>query len=413
VTFLYPGFLIAGGLVSLGVVILHLLVTQPPQSEQLPTVRFIPDVPAQSTSLTVLPSDLLLMVLRIITIMLIAMAFAQPQLKPQHQTIVRITMIDASRSSASAAELTDSARKYVTGAAAVVVFDSAAREVIPGMAMDTISVLMRTPHVSRQGALSAAMIVGMRAAARVRTGADSIDFVIVSPLLAAERDAATMSIRQLWPGHVHVVRVAPLVDSATARSTVAAKVEWADLETSSLWTQRAKIDTMNAVRAGDNVLISTFPRRWTINAKIDSVTRVFARWADGDPAGVEQFNANGCVHSLGFSMPSSGDVALRPDFIRFTSALRVPCGAAHDLTPLPSEFVTALEGPARLAPVSMVKPPLTRLNPWMPWLLLAAFVLALLELLVRRLIGNMAVREAAALAADAVVRNARKSGRAA
>lgn len=412
-TFLYPGFLIAGGLVSLGVVILHLLVTQQPRSEQLPTVRFVPDVPAQSTSLTIRPSDLWLMLLRIITIMLIAMAFAQPQLKPRHQTIARVTVVDASRSSANTAEVTDSARKYVPGSAAVIVFDSAAREVTPATAMDTIGTLLRAPRVARQGGLSAAMIVAMRAAARVRTGADSIDFVIVSPFLTAERDAATMSVRKLWPGHVHAVRVAPLIDSATARSAVAAKVEWADSTTSSLWSQRAKVDTMHAVRAGDNVLINTFPRRWTIAAKIDSVTRVFARWADGDPAGVEQFTANGCVRSLGFSMPTGGDVALRPDFIRFSAALHAPCGAAHDLTPLPPEFVTALEGPARLAPVSAVKPPLTRLNPWIPWLLLAALVLALLELLVRRRSGNMAAREAAALAADEAARNARKSGRAA
>ena len=75
---------------------------------------------------------------------------------------------------------------------------------------------------------------------------------------------------------------------------------------------------------------------------------------------------------------------LRPDFVRFTEALKAPCGVMHDFTPLPAEFMSAFDGPAHLASVRAVKPQITRMTPLVPWLLGAALLLALLELLVRR-----------------------------
>jgi len=410
-TFLAPGFLIAAGLVSLGVVVLHLLVTQQPRSEQLPTVRFVPDVPARSTSVTIRPSDLFLLLLRVLVIMLIGAAFAQPQLKPKHQTIARIVAIDVSRAAANPAEVADSARKFTQGAAAVVLFDSTAREVPVASAMDSVTAQGRQPRAPQRNALSAAMITSLRAASRVRGAADSIDMVVVSPFLANERDAATMSVRSLWPGHVHSVRVSPVTDSSATRANTAQKVrvEWADSGAATMWSKREHVDTIGAVRVGDNVLVSQFPRRWQPNVKLDSVTRVYARWMDGEPAGFERVTADGCVRSMGVAMPSAGDVALRPDFIRFTQALTAPCGTAHDMTPLPADFMTAFDGPEKLAATNTVKPQVAHMTPLVPWLLLAALIISFLEFFIRRR-GSEAESEEAALNS---LDNRKVSGRAA
>jgi hypothetical protein len=148
------------------------------------------------------------------------------------------------------------------------------------------------------------------------------------------------------------------------------------------------VDTIGAVRAGDDVLVFPFVRDWqlaaTRGAGPDASDRVYARWSDGEPAAVERLTGADCVRSLAIPMPLEGDAILRPEFVRFIDAITAPCGAGYDFAPLPAEFMTALEGGARLAPSAAIKPRATRMTPLVPWLLAAALLLALLELLVRR-----------------------------
>lgn len=47
--FLAPVYLVAAGAVAAGVVALHFLSTREPDTDLLPTVRFIPDVPCRPT----------------------------------------------------------------------------------------------------------------------------------------------------------------------------------------------------------------------------------------------------------------------------------------------------------------------------------------------------------------------------
>jgi hypothetical protein len=384
-TFLAPGYLLAAGLVALGVVALHLLVTEQPKLDTLPTVRFIPDVPARSTTVAIRPSDLLLLLMRVAMILLIGAAFAQPKRTTRHQTVGRIVVVDVSRDVRAMTELADSARRYLAGATAAVLFDSTAREVATGSVGDSLTTLVRHPRPAAGGVLSSALIVALRAAARVRDGVDSLELVVVSPLLAVERDAATMTIRSLWPGQIRTVRIAA-ADSATLRGRAASPrthVQWADSGATTPWTRRTRPDTVGAVRAGAAVLVHPFVRRWRAAAP-DSGGRVSARWVDGEPAALDRMTANGCVRSLAITMPSAGDAMLRPDFVRFVDALSAPCDVARDLTPLDEEFLIAFRGPRRLAAAAAIKPPITRMTPLVPWLLAGALGLALVELLVRR-----------------------------
>jgi hypothetical protein len=126
-----------------------------------------------------------------------------------------------------------------------------------------------------------------------------------------------------------------------------------------------------------------FVRRWVPAAPLDSNTRIYARWVDGTPAALEVMKGDQCTRSLAVPMPTEGDAILRPDFARFLNNLEQPCGTAHDFAPIPAAFMTAFEGPAKLAPTSAIKPPITKMTPLVPWLLAAALLLALIELLVR------------------------------
>jgi len=236
--------------------------------------------------------------------------------------------------------------------------------------------------------------------------ADSVEIVVVSPFVQEETDAATAAVRALLPGALRTVRVAAAPSGIAAGTTQRVpSIEWADSGATALWVARTATDTIGAVRAGDVVLVSPFVRRWRLELGPDSLsdetTRVYARWADGEPAAVERTIGADCVRSLGISMPTSGDVVLRPEFERFFAALAAPCVAPHDFTPLSPAVMSALRGPEQLAPASALSPRATHMTPLVPWLLGAALALALLELVVRRRGAGTTSADELALASSA------------
>lgn len=315
--FLAPVYLIAAGAIAAGVVALHFLSTREPDTDLLPTVRFIPKVPVQATTITMRFSDPWLLVLRVLLILLLGAALARPILHPLSAPVARIAVVDMSRAVGSPRELADSARGYVEGAAAVVFFDREAREVAGG-AMDSLEVLeggtpvpvdalagqpVDSPGVlagdatgargargggqrrirAEKGSLSSTLIAALRTASGLRDGADSLQLVVISPFAREERDAATERIRALWPGRIEVVRVggvgpadglptgartsvadpAPTGTAAESPGQVSrARVEWADSAASELWTERETPDTIAGVRANEAVMVYPFERRW-------------------------------------------------------------------------------------------------------------------------------------------------------
>jgi hypothetical protein len=295
-------------------------------------------------------------------------------------------MVDASRAVADMAELADSARRYAAGASAVILFDSTARSVPLSAIDDSLRAIASRPRSVRRGLLSPALIATLRAAARVREGADSLDLVVISPFADEERDAATAAIRALWLGRILPIHVTIATDSAVVgrASSRHVLVQWADSGATAFWTARPHPDTIGAVRAGDVVLVYPFLRRWRLAGRMDSTTHVYARWVDGEPAAVERIANGDCVRSIAFSMPTIGDAILRPSFVRFLDGLKAPCGTNHNLTPMSPDLLAAFQGPAHLATAASVKPRITKENPFVFWLLLAALALALFELLVRR-----------------------------
>ena len=396
--FLAPVYLIAAGAVAAGVVALHFLSTREPDTDLLPTVRFIPDVPVQANTITLRFSDLWLLVLRVLLILLLGAALARPLIHPVAAPVLRIAAVDVSRAVASPHELLDSARGHIEGAAAVVLFDHEARTVRGAAAIDSLDARTDSVRWSRatNGSLSSALIAALRMASGLRDGADSLQLVVISPFAQEERDAATERIRALWPGRIDVVRVAGVGETGDRRVE---RVEWADSAATELWAEREPPDTIGAVRANDAVMVYPFVRRWrpASGASPESATdtrslpddrgdaRVYARWMDGEPAALELATAGGCIRSIAIPLPTEGDAILRPDFQRFLAGLEEdPCGEPADLSPLSDDFMTAFAGDGPLAPSSQVERQVRRTTPAVPWILALALAVALAELWLRR-----------------------------
>jgi len=128
-----------------------------------------------------------------------------------------VILVDVSRSARDSIAIRDSVRAIYRNQDAVVLFDSSARLVTQNIG-DSLGTLRPT---TRRGNLSAALIAALRAGSALRDRADSLELVIVSPFAREELDAATDTIRELWPGKARLVRVAaPAVDTAATPASL-------------------------------------------------------------------------------------------------------------------------------------------------------------------------------------------------
>ena len=423
-TFAAPFFAWAAAGVALATVALHLLAWRRPPETPLPTARFAPERPVRMVSRAVRPTDLGLLALRVLLLMLVGVALAGPVLTPGREGTARVIVVDRSRSAGSGAGVTAPAREAFRTGDALVVFDSAAREVVAPTADSITSV---TPSQGA-GSLSAALVLGSRIAQRLARIRDSVVIVLVSPVTTDELDAATASVRRTWPGPLQLVRAGaapndtaspaipevragagdpvgvalalsgPLAggrsvrvvrDGATAADSAWARagnavVTW-PIATPAEWSRRAAVDTAFAVATvgpGAATVIAPF-----IRVAEAPVGRVVARWSDGDPAVTEAALGAGCVRVVTVAPASTGDLAVTPAFRRFVERLAAPCGDARQLRPAPDSVLSRLL-PATIAvdalgPVAVEarEPPQRTL---VAWLLGLALATAVAEMFVRR-----------------------------
>jgi hypothetical protein len=317
VTLLAPWFAVAALGAAAITAALHFIRMRQPPREAFPTARFVPEGGVVAPRVERRPRDLLLLVLRVGTVLLIGAAFARPVVRPARVPLFRIT------------------------------------------ALDTASI-------------SAALVDAMRMAARERDHADSFELTVVSTFASDRFDAATDSIRAMWPGAIALNIKPPPRDSNTLA------VHWpADGHAPGTVARRA-VDTVGAVVAGGDVVVAPFERRWQFDSSALVGARVVARWVDGQPAAIER----GCERAIAVVPPS--DIALRPAYRRFSTAMHGPCGSTGPLSPDSSKLSTVRgQGPSRV-PARAVAAAIDTPAPLVPWLLAAALVLVIAEMVVRR-----------------------------
>src|SRR5688572_13519685 len=357
-TFLAPGFFFASLAVAAVIVVLHLIVTRQPRAGILPTARFVPDLPATATARATRPSDLLLMLLRILLVLAVGAGLARPVFKPSRAAVGRVILADVSRFAGDSVSLRDSLRAVYRSGDALILFDSAAR-IIGGDIADSIRTI--TP-ASGKPRISAGLIAAMRAGSAMRDAADSIELVIVSSFTSDMIDAASPQVRSLWPGSARLVRVArvdrnadgdqsqslsirpvpndPLAVTvalaqsrsggaivrsgsvAQAGDTVArAAIEWEAAGRPRGAVARARVDTIGGVVADSALVVAGFTRRWSYPADSIRDGLIVARWIDGEPAAVEWKSGEGCRRSVAVPVTPVGDLAIRSDFVAFVSAI--------------------------------------------------------------------------------------------
>src|SRR5215218_4556061 len=188
-TFAVPFFAWVSGLVALATVALHLLAWRRPPESPLPTARFAPERPVRMVSRAVRLADLALLALRVAIIMLVGVALARPTFSAQRNGVARVVVVDRSRFGGTGAEVAAAARSEFQSGDALVLFDSAAREILRPTP-DSIGV----PASGASGSLSPALVRAVRAAKRFDRVRDSVEIVIISPFAASEVDGATAAI---------------------------------------------------------------------------------------------------------------------------------------------------------------------------------------------------------------------------
>ena len=418
-TFLAPGFFFASLAVAAAIVALHFIVTRQPRAAILPTARFVPDTRATTVARAPRPSDVPLMLLRVLMVLAAGAGLAKPVLTPSRGAEARVILVDVSRSARDSIAMRDSVRAIYRDGDAVVVFDSSAR-MLTGNIVDTLGALAPT---ARRGNLSAALIAASRAGSSLRARADSLELLIVSPFAKEEFDAATDSIRTMWPGRARLVRlgqasgdtggvITPVEIRAAANNPLQITVglalvpgtryrepvtgyqvpgtgqriliDWPSSSRPRFAVERNQRDTVGGVMSDESPVVSTFERRWIFPADSLRGADVIARWVDGEPAAIEKPDATGCVRSVAIPVSPVGDFLIRKDFVRFVSSLSRACTAITSLTSADPDAVGKLEGKGSLAPRTAFEPLTDARSNLAPWLLALAVASAIAELFLRR-----------------------------
>lgn len=387
-TFLAPAWLAAGLAASALVVLAHFFARHRPRPAVLPTARFVPAAIARAPSPANRPSDLLLLVLRVLVLLAIGTALARPVPPSPRRPVARVIVMDT------------------TGAmSAVTVRDSAVALAQPG---DT---------TLAGGGLSSLLVRAVRAASAIRNRADSLELVVISPLVRGSFDAATDSIRQLWPGRARLVRVpaaaapmprrinvigsaddpiratALLLGTRTGGETRIVRGSPGAADTAFaraggvlvIWPERpearwpsSRTDTIGGITSGSAVVVAPFSRA----ARLPDEGRAVAHWVDGDVAADEVIVGTGCVRNVAIPLPATGDLVLRQSMRDVLDALTSGCGGAIDLSPTGNDRITALAGIGSLLPSSRVTAT-ERRSAASTWLLGIAALLLLIETAVR------------------------------
>lgn len=415
-TLLAPVWLFAGIAGALGVLALHFIARQRPAPMILPTARFVPDVAARAASRAPRPTDLPLLLMRVLAALLLGLAFAGPLLRPQSVPLVRVVMLDRSLAVAAPDSAAAAALMLLRPGDVLVPFDTAVR-VVSWAEGATIS-----PPTAAPADFGAALLVAIREARSLSPRADSIELVIVSPIDAASWNPAVLPIRDEWPGRIRVVQTpGPLsdstgsaiemraesgdplaatvallgaagendighvrllrdtptaADSSWARDSSGALVQWPRDSATSL--NSAPLPGSGAVVAPNVVAVAA----WQRGALPEG--RTVAWWADGSPAAVENPLGGGCVRSVAIGVPEAGDVALARSTQRLLNALTSPCGTPTPAGPVADSIVARVAGNGPLVAGTRLVRAGASHSAATPWLLGAGLVLLLLEWMARR-----------------------------
>ncbi len=411
-SFVAPWMLAVGALATVGVVLLHLLSTRRPPLLELPTARFVPESDVRAVARTSKPTDLLLLLLRALSLLLIAAGFAQPIPDAPGPALRTVVALEWTTALTDAEAARAEAQRRLGEGDALVVFDTAAR------AIDARALAELPPPTVRRASLSPMYVAARDAAREIARGADSLRLVVVSAFSADALDAATPAFRAAWAGRAEYQRLSAVADTASATQPTLLPADVNDplapalrIVSARRGAQALRVRRDSVAASADSAWLSAerdavlilWPRRSADSLRADAVTmldfpaatlaapltrgavpegRVLARWRDGSPAVTERSFGLGCVRHVGVGIPDAGDLTLRTPFGDFLEGLLAPCGGRREVALADSALSSALdEGPLASA-ASFINDGRER-SPLTPWLLAAGVLLLIAEQLLR------------------------------
>ncbi|HST60202.1 MAG TPA: BatA domain-containing protein [Longimicrobium sp.] len=212
-----PAFLLAGAL-AMGVPLaLHLIRRRPPLRAPLPTARFLTEDPRNAVRVS-RPTDLRLLVLRMLLLLLLGLALARPAWVPAPEGTSTLVLLDrgsAMRGDGWRAALGE-ARRSLLGAdgearGELVMFDTAAERVPRNRITPALFDSLLLAGASDHPADYAAALRAIPASARELRGADSVRVRMISALADGGWTPGLAPLRRAaWPGTLDLARV-PLV----------------------------------------------------------------------------------------------------------------------------------------------------------------------------------------------------------
>ncbi len=377
--FALPWLLGAGVVAAAVITTLHFLSVRRPPELLLPTARFLDEGRVRAVSRSAQPSDLPLLMLRILALLLASAAFATPQWVSRSHRVARLIVADVSMRADSAA-LMKRARAKSSG-------ETLTRFVW----MDSVDALGQPSGMRAE--FAAALPSAVRAATLLSAemlDVDSVELYVVAPSGEDGKSESWGVWRGEWPGAVHVLlpalpaarqtltlryesagaddvlrsafatRATGLAVTALAngmqsgsrdvivRRAASAVVATADASSGAVtivWPEdgvprgwQSVHDTVGAVAANGVALVASWVRASTPSSTSMRGARAIAWWSDGAVAAVERAQGRGCVREVGIVVPPSSDLLLDANADGVMSALTAPCagapGGAATLSPV-------------------------------------------------------------------------------
>jgi hypothetical protein len=424
---------------ALTITALHFLSVRQPRAMLLPTARFIPERDARAVARQAKPSDLSLLLLRVIALLAAGAALAGARCGTPGTRRSSIVVIDAAQRADSAALLRvarvepagDEAKAepplvlWVNGVAddpgvaIVAAIREAARQARANPSLAELSLTVIVPQTvrSRRGwdAWRGQWPAGIRV---VRDGPPMFagDSASAPPAFGTVRVVGTVGagatdvVAAAFASRGALLRGALLrggaaaetadvvVDRATptgpARATVT--VVWPASGVPAGWRVASPLDSVGAVAASGLAVVGPWVRTALPPALSDSV-RAIAWWSDGVAAAVERGRGASCVREVAIVVAQGSDLLLSPAAEGLLRALRAPCGgigvpaprepSANSGAAVPTAFASASAFRDRDTGTQTTRPV------WLATALLAlAFVALLSEHIVRRESADMAAR---------------------
>jgi hypothetical protein len=356
-----PAFLAAGAALALAAIILHLITSTPPRRAPLPTARFVTPTRASAVRLQRRPTDIALLIVRVLFALAIGAAFAQPAWIPAASGTTHIVLFDRGAGMRAAfGDALDTLRATSSRTTAddltIIAFDTAAAVMTERASVeDTFAELARMGTAEVESDYRIAF-EALRQTTAVAAALDYSVTLITVPRWSAYRAGTAAARRAAWSGSLALVGLSassdmvvpgprleaepgsPLADAAAAlgwspvpageRPNVIIRSVTDTAVTG--WRHMDAADLPDGIVMDDGWLLPV-PAGGVLEPTGTAEARIAAVWRDGRvAAAAEQGTADGAACRIVAAFPmDTGWTTAQPWYPELVRRLALACPAGN------------------------------------------------------------------------------------